>query len=368
MLYGVGVRLLLGLLLLTAASPVWAQPDFGAVLFRAAATIPGASAAVVTPDGVWLGGTGFADLAVGRPMTADTRMYLGSLSKPLTAATVLAMRDRGRLDVRARLTRYLPDWRCGGIRAVRIRDLLTHSAGIPREGGMEYWFTGVFPTTSELQRELVGGALEHVPGRVWSYSNAGYAALGPLVAARGGGSFPEVVRDVLLLPLGMTSSGARGPAPDVALAYTPENEETGRDGRAFAGLGDAVGQRRVRVYHDADAMAPAFGMYSTARDLARFVAMLLGVVEGSPMSEESRRQMLELQQPFPDDPQSGWTYGLRRTHDEHGVLHRHVGWFAAYRSHLVLRVDRGVGVVVLTNSDDGQPDVIAAALERAALR
>ena len=341
-------------------------PELQRALEEAAANVPGVAAAVLTPEGTWTGATGFADLRTRRPMTPSTRCYVGSISKTMTAATILILRDAGQLDVDERITHYMPGWRLAGSSAVRVRDLLTHTSGVEREGGFEYWFTGVFPTPEELRDQLRALELVAEPGTQWSYSNVGYAALGQLLTVRANEDFETVVQRRLMEPLGMLRSGPRGPAPmDLARAYTAPNERTSRDGREFAGLGARVGARTVRVYHDADAMAPAFGMYSTAEDLARFAELVLG--RTSLLSARSVEQMHTLQHAFDDDPRSGWTLGFRRTHDEHGWLLRHNGWFAAFRSHLSVRPEQGIAVVVLTNADDGGPEEIGMALTRALL-
>lgn len=346
----------------------FAAPQLQRALEEAAADIPGASAAVVTAEGVWTGATGYADLQTRRPMTPSTRCYVGSVSKTMTATTVLILRDAGQLDVEQPLTTYMPAWRLAGSNGVRVRDLLTHTSGIQREGGFEYWFTGIFPTREELRDQLRGSELVAQPGHQWSYSNVGYAVLGQLLAVRSNQDFESVVQRRLMEPLGMVRSGPRGPAPnDLAVAYTPPNRNTGREGREFAGLGAQVGERRERVYHDAAAMAPAFGMYSTAEDLARFAALILGVGGSRLLSEQSRTQIHTLQHPFENDSRSGWTYGWRRTHDEHGWLLRHNGWFAAFRSHVSIRPEQQIAIVVLTNADDGGPEDIGMALTRAVL-
>lgn len=353
------------MLTLGFVSPQMAQ-RLQLALEEAARDIPGVAAAVVTPDGTWTGATGYADLRTRRAMTPATRCYVGSISKTMTAATILLLRDAGELDVEERLTTYMPAWRLGGSSSVRVRDLLTHTSGIEREGGFEYWFTGIFPTRDELRDGMRASELVAEPGRQWSYSNVGYAVLGQLLVVRANQDFETVISRRLMEPLGMLRSGPRGPAPDdLARAYTPPNTNTGREGREFAGLGVRVGDRRERVYHDAGAMAPAFGMYSTAEDLARFAEAVLG--RTPLLSERSRTQMQTLQHPFEDDPRSGWTHGMRRTHDEHGWLLRHNGWFAAFRSHLSIRPEEGIAVVVLTNADDGGPEEIGLALTRAIL-
>ena len=202
------------------------------------------------------------------------------------------------------------------------------------------------------------------PGERWSYSNIGDALAGQVLRAVSGVRFVELVEDELLIPLQMNQSGFGRPS-GLAMGYAPSGGQRIRRGaRSFAGHGPLVGTRRERMYHGANAMRPAFGVHSTARDMARYLRALLTEDSSNvpTISSAVRRELYTLQVPFEDDPQSGWTRGLRRKQDEEGEYFRHSGWYAGHRSELWLRPSRGLGIVVLTNADDGNPDAIARAL------
>lgn len=329
--------------------------DFEAVLDRALLqqAVPGVSAVVVRAgEVVYSGGRGTADLATGRPMDDTTVMYVGSLSKILTAVLVLGEVERGALAMTDALDREP---------AITVRDLLTHQSGLPREGRFGYWFSGKFPDGPTLAAYVDRTRLEFRPGSRTEYSNVGYAALGQFAAERAGQAFEALLRARVLEPLGMNDSGARGPAPGVATAYTPPGRMIPASSRPFAGVGEAIDGRHERVYHDAGAMSPAFGAYSTARDMGRLLLFLLGQGGDEILSEPMRARMY---QPVA----SNRGLGLRVESLDGRRVARHGGWFAAYRSHLLLDPARGIGIVVLTNSDSASPDAIAATLYRAIAR
>jgi CubicO group peptidase (beta-lactamase class C family) len=121
--------------------------------------------------------------------------------------------------------------------------------------------------------------------------------------------------------------------------------------RPFAGVEKTVDGRRVRMYHDAGSMSPAFGAYSTARDMGRLLLFLLGNGGEGFLSEEMRARMYE-----PIASNRG--LGLRVESIDGRRVARHGGWFAAYRSHLLLEPARGIGIVVLANSDSASPGAI----------
>jgi CubicO group peptidase (beta-lactamase class C family) len=231
---------------------------------RTTQDIAGVSAVVFGQgETLFLGASGVADLETGAVMTPDTRLYIGSVSKVLTAAVTLQLVESGQLD----LDDEIPDIAQGTYAPVRIRHLLSHSSGLEREGDFGYWFDADFPTNSELADYLARAELRFAPGSDTRYSNIGYAALGLVISRSVSRSFDEALHAWLLEPLGMRSSGVTAPVAGMANGYTPPGRMLPSNERPFAGVGAPVGDRHVRMYHDAAAMAPAFGIYSTARDM-----------------------------------------------------------------------------------------------------
>ena len=340
--------ILLSALLVTAAAA--AAPDYGALLdeLRDSQDVPGLAAAVVVGDTVvFADGSGTADLDTRRPVSADTRFYLGSLSKLFTAVFVLGLAGDELLDLHAPL-----DFRRDGA-GITPAQLLSHGSGLPREGPSGYWFDADFPTEAELLDYARSADLGFTPGRGLRYSNVGYAVLGQLAAERTADEFPTAVERRVLAPLGMSNSGARGPAAGMARGYTPPGRLLPRDDRPFAGVGASVGDRRLREYHDARGMAPAFGAYSTAADMASFLRLLAGGGIGA-----------RLMQTQP----SGWGLGLEPDTIAGRRVGRHGGWFAAHRSHLLIDPEAGIGIVVLANGDNANPARAAVVLYEALLR
>lgn len=366
----------LTVLFLLLPTVVCAQPTDVALPFAAAldealreasADVPGVAAAVVYQGHVWLGAEGLADIGENIPMSTSTPFYIGSMSKTMTAVVALKLSERGVVDLRAPITSYLPRWHMPD-EGMTLHHLLSHSSGLSRGGGFDYWFTARFPSAQELRRGIAGTTLIAPLGERWSYSNIGYALIGQVLRGASGVRFATLVERELLTPLHMDQSGFGRPA-GLAMGYAPDGGQRIRRGsRSFAGHGRRVGTRRERIYHGANAMRPAFGIHSTARDMARYLRALLaddsaeGAADTPVLSNAVRRGLFTLQVPFDNDPQSGWTHGLRRKQDEEGEYFRHSGWYAAHRSELRLRPSRALGIVVLTNADDGNPDVIARAL------
>lgn len=328
---------------------------------REAQDIPGVSAVVVRHGEIlFAGASGLADIESASPMTADSVLYIGSVTKVLSAILVLQLVEADRI---------LLDDPVSGIAAaasgdsppVTIRNLLAHSSGLDREGDFGYWFTADFPDNEELAHYLATTSLRFAPGGSFHYSNIGYAALGLLVEQETEQSYSDALRDHVLAPLNMSASGGRGPAKAVAKGYTPANRIIPSPERPFAGVGKRVGNRHVREYHDAQAMSPAFGAYASANDMGQLVSFLSGHTGDEVLSQGMRTRMYERQA-------SGRGLGLKITRLAGRTLARHDGWFAAHRSHLLLDVENEIGVVVMANSDNATPGKIADALLEAALR
>lgn len=346
---------------LAAALTVSIGVDYQALLDEqlAAQDTPGISAVVsVDREPLFAGGTGVADIESSRTMQADTVLYAGSLSKVLTAILTLHLVERGEISLADPVA---------GIAAARadpapvtVAQLLTHAAGLEREGDFGYWFSADFPDRARLSRYLRQTSLRSPPGQALHYSNVGYATLGMVIEDATGRPFSDAVKTLLARPLELTATGAPGPAPAPATGYTPTGRVLPSATRPFAGVGREVGERRVREYHDAAAMSPAFGIYTSADDLGKVARFLLSDAE-HPLLSPAMRVRMRTRQP------SGWGLGLKVGEFRGNPVARHEGWFAAHRSHLLLDADSGVSVVVLTNSDGGKPALIAEALYLATL-
>lgn len=317
--------------------------------------VPGVSAVITIDDRIaFTGASGVADIETGRAMAPDTTVYSGSLSKVFTAVLTLNLVDGDRLTLEQTIDGL------AGRDDIRIRHLLTHASGLEREGDFGYWFSGRFPDTGELKDYLDATRLRFEPGDGLSYSNVGFAALGLLIEDTTGDVYAIALRDRVLEPLEMRSSGAPGPSEGIAIGYTPVGRIIPNADRPFAGVGRKVGDRHIREYHDAAAMSPAFGIYTTAEDMGRLLRFLLGHGDDDVLSATMRERMRS-------DQHRGWGFGLGIANLDGRTVARHDGWFAAHRSHLILDIDNGMGVAVLTNSDSARPARIAEALLEVAL-
>jgi len=341
--------------LLSAAAAVLA-PDYAALIdqHRRAQDVPGIAAAVITGAAIeFAGGAGVADLETRDPVTDETTFYLGSVSKVITAVFVLGMAEDGHIALESDL-----GFRSDGA-AITPVDILSHASGLPREGGFDYWFSARFPDRATLIGRARDAELVFPPGTGMHYSNIGYALVGQLSAQRLRTDFGAAIESRVFRPLGMDESGTDGPAPNMAAGYTPPGRLLPNSERPFAGVGDRMGDRHERQYHDAAAMAPAFGVYSSAADMARFGRFLVGRSGAGILSRRGRAALAEAQP-------SGWGLGMEPDRIDGRSVARHGGWFAAHRAHLLLDPSARIVVIVMANGDNADAAAIAEAIYRVA--
>src|SRR5947209_2774266 len=175
--------------------------------------LPGLSIGIVLGEElIWARGFGFADVASRTPATRRTQYPLASISKLLTATAVLQLRDRGRLRLDDPVADHLPWFRLRtrdpDDPAITIRQLLTHTAGIPRDAPFPYHTDIKYPTREQWVESVPTLDPVYSPETKWKYSNLGFAVLGEVVAAASGIGFDRYVRDCVLDPLGLRNTPA----------------------------------------------------------------------------------------------------------------------------------------------------------------
>lgn len=171
---------------------------------------------------VWQEAFGWADVARRIPATTDTTYPIASISKPLTAAGVMTLDERGLLDISRAATSYLGE---GSIRvyaadasAVSIRSILQHRAGLAEQN--EYYYPGqTRPPIDDIIRRYA--IVAYTPDRRYRYTNIGYGVLEALIARVSGRSYESFMRDDVFLPHGMTRTTV-GPAAGSAVLHDAE--------------------------------------------------------------------------------------------------------------------------------------------------
>jgi len=281
-----------------------------------------------------------------RPMTADTIFDLASLTKVVaTLPCVLGLIAGGDLELDGPVRRYLAGFDGDGKDRVTVRQLLTHTSGLPdHRPYFEHLHEPAAVRAAALAEPLVAP-----PGGTCTYSDIGFIVLGELCAAIAGCPLDQLAAELVLRPLGMTGTGYRPPQDLLPLIASTE---------------PVAGTAKTGVVHDENAealggVAGHAGLFGTVADLARYAAawaaadgaLLAAGITGWLRAEALRCQTTALAQEPPARRGLGW--GLR--HDRWDNMGE--GWPATGAGHTgftgtCLSVDpaSGMWVVLLTNA------------------
>lgn len=368
--------------------PATAPTDLEAALERVDALADRAIEGWKVPGlayGIVLGGRlvharGMGTLRVGEDAVPDARSIfrIASMTKSFTAATVLSLRDEGRLALDDEIARHVPE--LGTLRyptadspPITIRHLLTMTAGFPTDDPWGDRQQGL--DLDEFRRLLADGlSFAWTPGTRFEYSNTGYGILGRLITNVAGNEYRDVVRERLLDPLGMSGTG-----------YLVEEVEPDRLARGYLWRDGAFVDEPMDGY---GALASMGGLFTTIDDLARWVAFFLDSTpprddpeDGQPLRRATRREM---QQPLvpaylrlshaaadamPEVESLHYGYGLFTTDDvRFGRIVGHGGGYPGFGSHMRWHPASGLGVVSLTNVRYGPAGPLARDLMTELLR
>jgi CubicO group peptidase (beta-lactamase class C family) len=311
-----------------------------------ALNIPGLSLAVFHNGRIeWTRGYGMADIAAGRRVTPSTRFQAASISKPVAAVAALALVDRGLLSLDDDVNRYLTSWKVpsNGFtsdKAVTLRGLLTHSAGLTVHGFRGYARGEPVPTLVQVLRgETPANSLAVVVdipvGSRWRYSGGGFSLLQLLVEDVTGKPFDQAARELVLEPFGMDQSTFAQPLSDRLRRHAATGYRAGRDPIAGG-------------WHTYPEQAAA-GLWTTPRDLARFAIELQRIAAGrsqrvltSELAGEMLRPQLE-----------SWGLGVEVAGNGPSTRFSHGGANEGFRCFVVAYRHTGSGVAIMTNADTG---------------
>ena len=187
---------------------------------RLAPRIPGVQVAVaINGTLVWSEGFGYADAARRRPVTRATQFRIGSVSKPLTAATVALLYEQGKLDLDAPVQRYVPTFPDKGY-PITTRQLAGHLAGIRHYRDREFFQTRHFATVRDGLAIFQDDSLLFPPGTRFSYSSYGWNLVSAVVEGAAGQDFLSYISARVFRPLGLTHT-----APDRSDSLIPERTQ-----------------------------------------------------------------------------------------------------------------------------------------------
>lgn len=232
--------------------------------------VVGAQARVATAGGDTVTAvSGYADIRVSEPVSADGHFRIASCTKPFIATVVLQLAADGRLALEETVEDHLPGLVCGNGndgRLVTIRHLLQNTSGLPDdqpgyESAADYYAHRYDAYTGEdLVARAVNQPPEFRPGQGWGYSNTGFVLAELIIERVAGRSWAEELSRRILRPLGLANTRWAG------------SERTLPEPHARAYERFDAGESLVDVTDQVEAFP---GLISTTADLGRFLRALM---------------------------------------------------------------------------------------------
>jgi CubicO group peptidase (beta-lactamase class C family) len=215
-------------------------------------------------------------------VTTATTFDAASLTKVLaTAPSVLILAEQGRIGLDDRLVKYFPECGNGGKETITIRQLLTHSSGLP--AGLPA--APAWHGRAAAHKLACDQVVTHAPGTFFRYSDINYVLLGQVVEKVTGTPLDDYAQAHIYAPLGMRNTGYL-PLRRVDVETIAPTQVGSTDGKGAHG-DLAPGQPLRGVVHDPTArrmggVAGSAGVFTTVGDVARYARMLLagGVLDG----------------------------------------------------------------------------------------
>lgn len=338
---------------------------------------PGLSVGVVL-DGqlLFTAFEGSADPATKRPLDADAVFRIGSISKTFTASAIVKLRDEGKLSLDEPVVRHLPElarlrYPTSDSRPLTLRQILTHTSGLPRLGHFDYVKPEHDPTEAEVL-ESGDVTLGNVPGTSNVYSNLALGFAGLVVGRVAGQPLRPYLAGHVLGPLGMKATvwdEADVPPAHRVVGFSREGKELKAQAPWRLGASEGAG-----------------GLYSSLTDMSRWVAFQLDAypprneADDGPIRRASRRELHAAQAAVslnvypasgelgPDlvdvfEEHVGLAFRTETTCYASGVV-KHSGAIDGFQSSMMFAPKRGFGVIVLSSLIDESADPLARRLVR----
>ena len=285
-----------------------------------------------------------------RPLGAKSLFEIGSVTKVFTATLLADMVARGEVALSDPVAKYLPDevsMPVRGSRQITLLDFVTHHSGLPGVPDNMPRSNRLNPfedyTVEHLYAFLAAYELRQEIGADFEYSNLAVGLLGHALGHPKGMGYEALVRERVLEPLGMAMTG---------VTLEGELSDWMSDGH------DAVGN--VMPPWQMPALAGAGALRSNAEDMLRFLAANMGPPASS--LARSMRVTHEIQKQIDSRGGIGLAWRVERVGD--GTMVFHTGGTAGFQSFIGFDPDKGVGAVVLTNSNPVGSIQLAGAIGR----
>jgi CubicO group peptidase (beta-lactamase class C family) len=294
---------------------------------------------------VWAKGFGVTETGTNDSVTIQTLFQAASISKSVTALAIMKKVQEGKISLNENIDDRLTSWHIPknnytSSSAVTVKHLLSHTGGVHNSYILGYKETDRLPNIVECLKGMKPAQNDPVkiigtPG-TFSYSNCGYWILEALLEDLEKKEFERLMTDEILLPVGMVNSTFESVPSSlrfksIAAGHLDKNKFI--EGKYY----------RVRPQSSG-------GLWSTPTDLARFLIAIQKSRKGELHDIINKDYAILMTTPVTG------SYGLGFTNEVRGTGVRffgHDGHNMGYICSMIGSLDKGFGVVIMTNSENG---------------
>jgi len=285
----------------------------------------GCVAAIYKGEVVFNKAYGLASIEHDVPNTPQIRHKIWSVTKQFTAGAILMLEERGLLKVEDSLKKYFPD--CPALdERITIHHCLTHTSGLFNYSDIrDNTFHMIPPKTADLLKQFSEFPLDFEPGTQYNYCNTGYWFLGQLIERISGMSYAQFMQENIFAPLAMHNTGVDRDKPIVkglATGYYLNHNDIIRCNYVNMDLGSEAG-----------------GMYSTAEDLLKWHAALMG-------DKLLRRESIDKMNA---DHMNNYGYGVEVFEINGKRIVSHGGGYEGFYSYFVRHLDDDFAAAGISN-------------------
>lgn len=331
--------------------------------------IPGGLVLLRGPQGEHVAAHGTTELGGGTAPTADTHVRIASITKSMTAASILLLAQDGKLALTDAISKYVPEVPDGD--GITIAQLLEMRSGLYNYTDDPVLAAGIDADHQRVWKpqELLAIAFSHppnfAPGTDYEYSNTNYAVLGLVAERLDGKPLATVLQDRVFGPLRMTDSFL--PPPDSVVLPDPSSHgymygssaHVFGDGFAYTPQEQAAAHAGTLLPIDYTDVNHTFafgtgGVISTADDLATFFTAYVGGGLLDPAYHKLLINSLQLE--HADKPGQYYGYGLSAIRWPDNSIEYHGGETAGFNLFAGYDRTNRTAIVVWTNLTLGIDD------------
>lgn len=298
--------------------------------------IPGIELAIAKDNKI-IYSKGFGKTPEGVEVTADTPMYIGSVSKSFTALSIMQLVEKGEIDLDATVIDYLPWFKVSNeeiSKKIKVKDLLNHRSGLSENS----YFKNLAADTSleYAVRDLSEAKPVAEPGTTFNYFNPNYQILGLIIEEVSGLSYSEYVKKNILDPLSMNNT------------FLGKNDIESRVNKGYTSFyGFPVKKKEPFVTY----ALPEGYIVSTANDMLKYLIALNSKGLDSDvvvLSQEGLRKMYTLDSQRDSNYSMGWN--ISHSSKGYTVIHSS-GDLNTYHCHILMIPEKAYSIVLMTNQN-----------------